>query len=146
MANLAHAAERQTISVMLDGLLKHLNNTDDKAKTYLKMVDMAQKFIGNDENKDRFDSARNAIEKGDNRWLNMITGILESTDPHVAKMILLDLGFEAFLNGTKTIRTNREKYNCNIPWLILFDPTQACNMHCVGCWSVTCFPVGDSLQ
>ena len=42
MANLAHAAERQTISVMLDGLLKHLNNTDDKAKTYLKMVDMAQ--------------------------------------------------------------------------------------------------------
>lgn len=137
MANLAHAAERQTISVMLDGLLKHLNNTDDKAKTYLKMVDMAQKFIGNDENKDRFDSARNAIEKGDNRWLNMITGILESTDPHVAKMILLDLGFEAFLNGTKTIRTNREKYNCNIPWLILFDPTQACNMHCVGCWSGT---------
>lgn len=137
MANLAHAAERQTISVMLDGPLKHLNNTDDKAKTYLKMVDMAQKFIGNDENKDRFDSARNAIEKGDNRWLNMITGILESTDPHVAKMILLDLGFEAFLNGTKTIRTNREKYNCNIPWLILFDPTQACNMHCVGCWSGT---------
>lgn len=137
MANLAHAAERQTISVMLDGLLKHLNNTDDKAKTYLKMVDLAQKFIGNDENKDRFDSARNAIEKGDNRWLNMITGILESTDPHVAKMILLDLGFEAFLNGTKTIRTNREKYNCNIPWLILFDPTQACNMHCVGCWSGT---------
>ena len=137
MANLAHAAERQAISVMLDGLLKHLNNTDDKEKTYLKMVDLAQKFIGNDENKDRFDSARNAIEKGDNRWLNMITGILESTDPHVAKMILLDLGFEAFLNGTKTIRTNREKYNCNIPWLILFDPTQACNMHCVGCWSGT---------
>lgn len=32
MANLAHAAERQTISVMLDGLLKHLNNTDDKTR------------------------------------------------------------------------------------------------------------------
>ena len=23
----------------------------------------------------------------------------------------------------------------NIPWLILFDPTSACNMHCVGCWA-----------
>ena len=27
------------------------------------------------------------------------------------------------------------KYQCNIPWLILFDPTSACNMHCVGCWA-----------
>ena len=35
------------------------------------------------------------------------------------------------------IRKNREEYKCNIPWLILFDPTSACNMHCAGCWSGT---------
>ena len=35
---------------------------------------------------------------------------------------------------------NREKYGCNIPWLILFDPTSACNMHCEGCWSGTYGP------
>ena len=35
------------------------------------------------------------------------------------------------------IRENREKYGTNIPWLILFDPTDACNLHCVGCWSGT---------
>ena len=52
-------------------------------------------------------------------------------------MMLLNLGYEAFFRGTKTIRANREKYGCNIPWLILFDPTDACNMHCVGCWSGT---------
>ena len=47
----------------------------------------------------------------------------------------LNLGYEAFFRGTKTIRENRVKYQCNIPWLILFDPTSACNMHCVGCWA-----------
>ena len=29
----------------------------------------------------------------------------------------------------------REKYNCNIPWAILMDPTSACNLHCTGCWA-----------
>ena len=29
----------------------------------------------------------------------------------------------------------RAKYNCNIPWVILLDPTSACNLHCTGCWA-----------
>lgn len=28
-----------------------------------------------------------------------------------------------------------KKYNCNIPWAILLDPTSACNLHCTGCWA-----------
>lgn len=29
----------------------------------------------------------------------------------------------------------REIHQCNIPWLILMDPTSACNLHCTGCWA-----------
>ncbi len=29
----------------------------------------------------------------------------------------------------------RAKYQCNIPWAILLDPTSACNLHCTGCWA-----------
>lgn len=29
----------------------------------------------------------------------------------------------------------REVHDCNIPWLILMDPTSACNLHCTGCWA-----------
>ena len=29
----------------------------------------------------------------------------------------------------------RTVHNCNIPWLILMDPTSACNLHCTGCWA-----------
>ena len=61
--------------------------------------------------------------------------MLDQTDPNVARTMALNLGYEAFFRGTKTIRENRVKYQCNIPWLILFDPTSACNMHCVGCWA-----------
>ena len=39
------------------------------------------------------------------------------------------------LYGTKAVRANREKYHCNVPFIILFDPTSACNLKCKGCWA-----------
>ncbi len=45
------------------------------------------------------------------------------------------MGIHAGYYGTKTVRANREKYNCNIPFTILFDPTSACNLKCKGCWA-----------
>ncbi len=61
---------------------------------------------------------------------------VDETDPHVAKMTALNLGFQAAFYGTKTIRKMREVHGCNIPWLILMDPTSACNLHCTGCWQL----------
>lgn len=39
------------------------------------------------------------------------------------------------LSGRKIMYESREKYQCNVPWLILMDPTSACNLHCTGCWA-----------
>ena len=41
----------------------------------------------------------------------------------------------AAFHGTKTIREMRKVHQCSIPWLILMDPTSACNLHCTGCWA-----------
>lgn len=67
----------------------------------------------------------------------MFNRAIDETDPHVLQTTLLNFGYHAFVKGTKKVRNNREKYHCNIPWLILFDPTSACNMHCEGCWAGT---------
>ena len=40
-------------------------------------------------------------------------------------------------------KESREKYNCNIPWTILLDPTTACNLKCKGCWAAE---YGNSLN
>lgn len=37
--------------------------------------------------------------------------------------------------GTPYTKKLQEKYQCNIPWAILMDPTSACNLHCTGCWA-----------
>ncbi|MEE1334245.1 MAG: pyrroloquinoline quinone biosynthesis protein PqqE, partial [Erysipelotrichaceae bacterium] len=137
--NISHAAERQAVSLVADQLVKKVKNTKDyqeRSEVYLKIVDMAEKFY-KDAKPETFERVRKYVSNPDNRWMKMINSMIDDADPHYAKMMLLNLGYESFFRGTKMIRENRQKYNCNIPWLILFDPTSACNMHCIGCWSGT---------
>lgn len=132
---MAHSVQRSFVSKIIDEVLSKLNKNRETG--FLKIVDLAESFYGGDITKEQYDNVRDEIKKGNNRWINFANNVLDETNPNVAKKTLLNLGYEAFLRGTKTIRKNREKYNCNIPWLILFDPTTACNMHCAGCWSGT---------
>ena len=135
--DLKHAAERKTFSIMIDKFYDSIANSDDRTKTYLQLVDYAGKFYGKAATSEKLDAVRKALQDPDNRWVKFINKIIDESNPKYAKKMLLNLGYEAFFRGTKMIRQNREKYDCNIPWLILFDPTSACNMHCVGCWSGT---------
>ena len=136
--NMKHAAERQAFSVAIDKFLNHLDkqNESERCETYLKIVNMAEKFWGKG-NEETMNKVREAVSDPNNRWIKYINKIIDEANPQFAKKFVLNLGYEAFFRGTKMIRANREKYKCNIPWLILFDPTMACNMHCVGCWSGT---------
>ena len=78
---------------------------------------------------------RDILSDENSAFCQYLNKALNELDPHVVKTMLLNLGFEAFLHGTKTIRKMREVHHCNIPWLILMDPTSACNLHCTGCWA-----------
>ena len=125
--------ERKAFSVAIDAALKHLNK--DREKGLLQIVDLAEKFMGDNFRKEAYDGARKMIQDPDNKWMHYVNRLLDETDPHVAKMTALNLGYQAAFVGTKTIRKMREVHNCNIPWLILMDPTSACNLRCTGCWA-----------
>lgn len=129
-------AEEKAVEVVVDSLLKKLNK-ENREEEYLKMLDLAKKYYGKGLTKERYEQIKSIIKNPDNRWMKFINKVLDETHPHIAKKTIVNLGYNAFFKGTKTIRKNREKYHCNIPWLILFDPTSACNMHCKGCWAGT---------
>lgn len=135
ITNLTHSVQRKAAEKIIDITLNKIHR--DREEGLLKIVDFAKPFIGEGISEEQFEKMRAMIRDPENRWMKVANRILDEIDPHVAKMAALNLGYEAFLRGTKTIRKNRETYHCNIPWLILFDPTSACNMHCTGCWSGT---------
>ena len=135
MNSMSHSMQRKLVGTLIDGALSKLSK--NREESFLKIVDMAEQFWDDDFSEDVYDKVRIEIKNPNSRWMNMINHVLDETHPNVAKTTLLNLGYEAFFRGTKLIRKNRKKYGCNIPWLILFDPTSACNMHCAGCWAGT---------
>ena len=130
---LSHKLERKAVSVIVDNILKGLQK--DRKAQLLKLVDMAEKFYGNDYKKEDYDKFRSYINDPDNRLNKTVNAFLDECNPNVIKMTVLNFVYESLFRGTQQIRKSREKYQCNIPWLILFDPTDACNMHCIGCWA-----------
>lgn len=133
--NLTHSAERKMVEKLIESILTKLQ--DNKEESLLKLLDLGKSFYGDAVGETTYDAIKRTIQNPDHRWMKFLDMIIGETNPNVAKMAALNLGYEAGFRGTKMIRKNREKYGCNIPWLILFDPTSACNMHCAGCWSGT---------
>ena len=133
MASLSHTMQRKAFSAAIDVALKRLNK--DREKGLLQIIDLAQKFMGDNFKPEAYEGAKAIVQNPDHKWMKFVNTMLDELDPNVAKMTALNLGFEAAFYGTKTIRKMRQVHHCNIPWLILMDPTSACNLHCTGCWA-----------
>jgi len=133
MSGLSHVAARTTASKAFDVVLKNIDK--NREEEIVKLIDLMEKYMSDEKMDVDYDKAR-ALVRDKNGALNKyINRVMDEVDPKVLKTMALNLGFESFLYGTKTIRKMREKYNCNVPWLILMDPTSACNLHCTGCWA-----------
>lgn len=133
MGELTHKAARAAFGKAIDLALKHVEK--DRENGLLQLVDLTEKFMGNNFPAESYVGARNLIRDPESKWMQYVNRALDEIHPNVIKQTALNLGFEAAFHGTKTIRAMRETHQCNIPWLILMDPTSACNLHCVGCWA-----------
>ena len=106
----------------------------DPEKNLSKIMDWADKFSGGEFASQR-KAIREAIENPDHPYHSIILHIVNDIDPEVMKTAAVNLFINASLIGWDKQEFYRKKYNCNIPWAILLDPTSACNLHCTGCWA-----------
>ena len=126
---------RAVVSKTIDGVLKYVNKHDDRTEALLKLTDLSEKLMGDKFEKKVFDGARNLIHNPDAKWMKYTNKVLDEIDPHVAKMHALNLGYQAgFYGYSKTCEFEKE-HGYRIPWIILMDPTSACNLKCTGCWA-----------
>ena len=130
---LTHEASRVAFSALINSTIKYVNK--DREKSLMKLVDLSERFMGDNYPKESYEGARSLIQDPDGKWMKYLNKALDEIHPNIIKTIVLNLGFEAGLYSTKKIRKMREVHECNIPWAILIDPTSACNLRCKGCWA-----------
>ena len=106
----------------------------DPDKHMPKMMDWADKFADGEFISQR-KIIREAITDPEHPYYSYIRRLFKEVDPNVTKTLAVNLFINASLVGWKKEEELRKKYNCNIPWAILLDPTSACNLHCTGCWA-----------
>lgn len=110
----------------------------DPEKNMGKLMDWVDKFAGDDEETNFHKQRaviRDVIDHPESNWYQFVMRLFNETDNDVLKKIFTNFVLNAVLTGWKTQEAAREKYQCNIPWAILMDPTSACNLHCTGCWA-----------
>ena len=109
-------------------------NSDENIPKLMKWTD---RLAGDGENsfKKHRDVIRNVINDPDCNMHKLIWSLWDDIDSHVLEKAFENFALNAVLLGWKKEEELRKKYDCNIPWAILLDPTSACNLHCTGCWA-----------
>ncbi len=87
-------------------------------------------------------SAKHALERikkefnnPSSKWSSFAEDIVNEIDDNVLKSFIMTVAYNAVYKGNSQRNELQRKYDCNIPWAILLDPTSACNLACKGCWA-----------
>ena len=113
MSEMTHKAGRAAFGKAIDIALKNADH--DWEKEVSKLMDLVQKYMSGEKLDVDYEKAKEMICDKDGTLNRYINRILTEVDPHVLKTTALNLGFEAFFHGTKTIRKMREVHQCNVP-------------------------------
>lgn len=110
-----------------------------------KLLNWGEKLLIQDNHKDYARSIRNILNDPDSNWNEYIHRLYTEFDANVRRQLLVNFLVNATILGIPTNEKMAAKYDCNIPWAILMDPTAACNLKCTGCWAAE-YKKSDSMD
>lgn len=83
----------------------------------------------------QIENIRKVISDPSSNWYRLIKSLWTDIDAEQRKALVETAVVNGSLIGTPETMRWQDKYQCNVPWAILMDPTSACNLHCTGCWA-----------
>jgi MoaA/NifB/PqqE/SkfB family radical SAM enzyme len=137
MNKVVHAAQRAAFSAAIDSAIKAVRGKgpENMAEQAVKLVNLAQPLLAHRYPDADWDKVRAFVSDPGSKWMKYAYKAINEIDPHILKMNTLNLVYEGMFAGYNYVMELRRKYDCNMPWILLFDPTSACNLHCKGCWA-----------
>jgi len=100
-----------------------------------KMIKLAEKLDRENLYANQINVLRNILLDENNVWHTFVEKLVQEVDIKLIKKFVECFMVNANLDGYPRGRVIEEKYDCNVPWAILMDPTSACNLSCTGCWA-----------
>lgn len=79
--------------------------------------------------------ARRVLASRSGNWYKLARKFLTEIHPNVAERLGVNFLVHASLLGIPRQRELARRYGFSIPWALLIDPTERCNLGCKGCWA-----------
>ena len=100
------------------------------------LLDMLEKYDKNGQAvTTQVEGIRAALSDPNNNWSKLVKSLWTDIDDEQRKKLVETVVINGTLIGTPATMKMQDKYQCNVPWAILMDPTSACNLRCTGCWA-----------
>jgi len=123
--------------------LKYLANQPmenlDKTVEWVEKIPMAP------HHKDYVKGVKTFLQNSDSNWYQLAERVLTETDPKVREKFAVNFFLNANFFGVPKQYKLAEELGYSIPFAILIDPTERCNLHCTGCWAGD-YKKGDDLE
>ena len=100
-----------------------------------KALDWLQKHDKGGGVTNQVNAIRKAITDPEGNWTKLVKSLWTDIDDEQRRKLVDTVVVNGSIIGTPAAEKMQEKYQCNVPWAILMDPTSACNLHCTGCWA-----------
>ncbi len=129
-------AKQTAFQKAVDVAFKHIQK--DPEKGILDVVNVIDEYLmpkGNNSAKAAIENVKRTFENEDSKWRRFGVNLVNTVDENIIKKFINNVAYNAVYYGNSLRCELMEKEQCNIPWAILFDPTSACNMKCIGCWA-----------
>lgn len=119
-------------SVVKHMVKKVIQNPDTNLPKALHLVEKLDKKQVNGKT---YAALEKVIDDPNNNWNIFFHKIIENVSADILEKASVSLVLNSAMQSYNKRMESIEKYDCNIPWAILMDPTASCNLKCTGCWA-----------
>ena len=103
-------------------------------KNMPQLIKWAEKFDWKGNYSREMNGIKKYLADPENNW-NIFVNKFWELDPGIRKKTFENFFVNSALRTKSKLDESRARYQCNVPWAILMDPTSACNLRCTGCWA-----------
>ncbi|MDN5302131.1 MAG: hypothetical protein PWQ60_1645 [Thermoanaerobacteraceae bacterium] len=80
-------------------------------------------------------SVKEFLRNKDTNWYRLADRLFTEIDPHVREKFAVNFFLNANFLGVPKQQEMAQKLGYSVPFAILIDPTERCNLSCTGCWA-----------
>jgi len=121
--------QRTAVNLMLSYV------SDNPIEKLPRMFKIAEKLDRGKMHTQQINGLRPLLLSEDSVWRGYVESLCRDVDTRVLQKLVECFFINANLKRAELAAAAEKKYDCNIPWAILMDPTSACNLSCTGCWA-----------